>query len=504
VPQPAQEQALPSSSARRGAARSLCVLGALTLVVFLTAGSAQAARLPRTRLGVNVKVWGTGDQIQPTSLKLASHAGATLARTEADEGTDMDGVVQWLARSHMRLYPILGLPCPVGTASCTFQTEIPPATAAQEMASYTAAFAQRYGPHGSFWSQNPRLPYLPVERFEIGNESNIRTIWVQDDTHLHWQDPSNPNLADFAAYAKVYEAARTALHSVDPRGVAVVGGLADSASFGADIQNDELLLSALPRGKVDAVGYHPWVFTVSNKLLKPDTTDLRTWLDRHGFSKATLDINELGACGNAAGKTSGQTCRPAQTSAGWGATAGSYARWDLCSPWLKVDNVQAFVYGGTPTSDGDIWLPLVSSTGNLTAYGNRFFAQSKRLTTHGCRRRSGPLRTVSPHNLHAPSITGVAAAGVRLRAHPGRWSRRPKRTLYYQWLRCNPHGRACSSIGHAIAPTYTAHANDVGSTLAILVTAIGRAGGATASSRVTAQVLPTRPRGKGGAGRSGR
>jgi len=53
-------------------------------------------------------------------------------------------------------------------------------------------------------------------------------------------------------------------------------------------------LSALPSEGVDAVGYHPWVFDVSDSLLEPDTSDLRVWMDDNGFSGVPLDVNELG------------------------------------------------------------------------------------------------------------------------------------------------------------------------------------------------------------------
>jgi hypothetical protein len=175
-------------------------------VAFATVGlgEAAAAPLPSTSLGVNVKIGWANHQYAPADLSVASTAGAGVVRLQAIQGTDMDGVVQWLAESHMRLYPILGLPCPAGTTDCTPQTQIPPATAASEMSQYVTGFAQRYGPKGTFWTENPSLPYLPVESFEIGNEPNIpRLDWVQDLTHLHWDLPGNDDVADDADYAEV-------------------------------------------------------------------------------------------------------------------------------------------------------------------------------------------------------------------------------------------------------------------------------------------------------------
>ena len=36
--------------------------------------------------------------------------------------------------------------------------------------------AERYGPDGSFWEENPDLPFLPIRRWEIWNEENIVTF----------------------------------------------------------------------------------------------------------------------------------------------------------------------------------------------------------------------------------------------------------------------------------------------------------------------------------------
>jgi hypothetical protein len=480
--------------ARRPVRRRRRLLLAATIIAVAMSGlgHAGAAGLPPTSLGVNLKVWYLNGRYAPTDLSLASGAGVGVVRTEAIQGTDMDGVVRWLAESRMRLYPTLGLPCPSGTANCTAQTQIPPATAASEMAQYITAFAQRYGAQGTFWSANPDLPYLPVKSFEIGNEPNIRVYWVQDGTHLHWDQPSSPLVADAADYAEVYEAARTALHNVDPTGLAVVGGLADSASLGVDVQSDEALLRALPRGQVDAVGYHPWVFDVSDSLLRPDTTDLRVWMDQNGFSGVPLDANELGACQPTSQTTDNSVCPVSQTSDTWGSVTADYTKWALCTPWLHVENVQPFVWGATPISDQDVWLPLVASNGAVTAYGHDFLDQAGALSASGCP-NAAAAGGLAPANTAVPTIQGTLTSGSQLTGAPGSWSGSPAPTLYYQWERCDPQGQSCSSIAGANSAGYVVQSADVGSTLSLLVTATSSAGGATATSAPTAQVAAIRP-----------
>ena len=121
-----------------------------------------------------------------------------------------------------------------------------------------------------------------------------------------------PNPAD---YAEVYEAARTALHQVDPTAQAVVGGMLDSGAITLDTA--EQYLAAI--GPMDAVGFHPYLYDVTT--MEQDTTQLRQWLDANGDSSVPLDINEFGA---ADGVTPGI--------AAWGAEVAQYTQWALCTP----------------------------------------------------------------------------------------------------------------------------------------------------------------------------
>jgi hypothetical protein len=462
-----------------GVAATVVALAALGL------GQAWAAALPASSLGADVRLVYSNGTYTPSDLSVGTANGLGLIRLEANQGTNIDAIVTLLAQAHLTLYPTLGLPCPAGTTNCTSQTQIPPATAASEMSSYITAFAQRYGPKGTFWSANPKLPYEPINRYEIGNEPNIRMIWVQDQTHLHWPRTGNANFANMADYAQVYTAARTALHKVDPTGVAVVGGLADSASLGVDVNSDTSLLKALTRGAVDAVGYHPWTYDVNDALMTPDTLQLRDWMDTNGYSGVPLDVNEFGACGTTSGSSNGQSCTPAQSSATWGSVVASYTKWSLCTPWLHVANAQPFYWGAVSNTPQDVWLPLVNANGTLTAYGTDYLQEAKSLRTTGCpAAQSG----TAPANSAKPAITGTAAVGSRLTAHPGTWTGSPTPTLYEQWVRCDSQGRDCAAIGGANSSTYLLQSADQGSSIALIVVAGNVAGSSTVWSGRTGTI----------------
>jgi hypothetical protein len=326
--------------------RLLVGLGCLCLQLFSVglvppSSAIAAATLSHDSLGVNF----TGT---PPDLATASVAGVGLARDEVISGSNTDAVVQLTAAAHLRLYPMLGLPRSQG-----------PAADAAAMAAFVTSFAQRYGRRGSFWAQHPELPYLPVESYEIGNEPDITPTAPADATSLHYAYP--------VAYAQVYEAARTALHQVDPAAHAVVGGMLDSSAIGLD--QAEQYLGAI--GAMDAVGYHPYLYDVTR--MEQDTTQLRQWLDANGHGGVPLDVNEFGA---AAGVTAGP--------AAWGTQVAQYTQWALCTPTLHVENLQAFWWGAIPMADSDPWFPMVNSELSETPLGTVYLGEVQALTSQGC------------------------------------------------------------------------------------------------------------------------
>ncbi len=319
-----------------------CVCAQLLAAAVVQSGSALAATpISSASFGVNFSN-------SPPDLATASAAGVGLAREEVIEGSNSDAVVELTAAAHLRLYPMLGLPRSQG-----------PAADAVAMAAFVTAFAQRYGPGGTFWAQHPELPYLPVESYEIGNEPDITPTAPADQTSLHYADP--------AAYAEVYEAARTALHQVDPTAQAVVGGMLDSGSIGLD--QIEEYLGAI--GPMDAVGYHPYLYDVTT--MEQDTLALRQWLNANGHAGVPLDVNEFGA---AAGVTAGV--------ADWGAQVAQFTQWALCTPALDVEDVQPLWWGATPGADTDPWFSMVDSGLSETPLGTAYLGEVQTLTSQGC------------------------------------------------------------------------------------------------------------------------
>ena len=90
-----------------------------------------------------------------------------------------------------------------------------------------------------------------------------------------------------------------------------------------------------------------------------------------------------------------------------------------------------------------------------------------------------------PSATSAPTISGTARQGQVLRATTGAWRGGPTR-LVYAWLRCD--GRGCVPIDNAGGTSYRLTAFDVGSRVAVRVTATNAGGSTAARSSQTAVV----------------
>jgi len=142
--------------------------------------------------------------------------------------------------------------------------------------------AQRYGPDGSFWEENPELHYLPIRRWEIWNEENIVTF----------ADPVDP-----AAYATLIRISGRVLHRIDPGSKVIVGGF-----FGRPLQVPPNVasgdyLSRLYRARnvkpfFDGVGLHPYVARA--RAMGAQIENLRRIMRAHGDAATPIYVTELG------------------------------------------------------------------------------------------------------------------------------------------------------------------------------------------------------------------
>jgi hypothetical protein len=79
---------------------------------------------------------------------------------------------------------------------------------------YLTALIGRYGPHGSFWRENPGIPKMPIRSWQIWNEPNLVYYWKQP----------------FAStYVSLLKVAHAAVKKADPGARVVLGALTNTA-----------------------------------------------------------------------------------------------------------------------------------------------------------------------------------------------------------------------------------------------------------------------------------
>lgn len=141
---------------------------------------------------------------------------------------------------------------------------------------------RRYGPDGSFWEENPELPFLPIRRWEIWNEQNIVTF----------AEPVDP-----AAFARLVRISGRAIHRLDRGAEVVLGGF-----FGRPLQVPPNVamgdfLSRLYRaGNVkrhfDGVALHPYVARA--RAMGAQIENLRRIMRLHDDARTPIYVTELG------------------------------------------------------------------------------------------------------------------------------------------------------------------------------------------------------------------
>jgi hypothetical protein len=148
-------------------------------------------------------------------------------------------------------------------------------------AAFLRRAVRRYGPSGSFWRENPDLPYTPIRSWEIWNEENIVTF-------------GHANPVDFARLLRV---SGRVIHGADPGAKVILGGL-----FGRPLQippnvGSGDFLSRIYRARrvkpyFDGIALHPYVADAQAML--PQIRNLRRVMRKHHDSATPLYVTELG------------------------------------------------------------------------------------------------------------------------------------------------------------------------------------------------------------------
>jgi polysaccharide biosynthesis protein PslG len=146
---------------------------------------------------------------------------------------------------------------------------------------FVQAAAQRYGANGTFWSENPSIPKLPVTDWQLWNEMNSPSFWF-----------NKPNPKQYVKLLKVFD---SGINSGDPSAKVVLGGLFRTPRIRNGIPLDRYLPGIYrAKGKkyFDAVAMHPYSTTPGDALRA--VRDTRKIMARFKDKKAKLWVTEVG------------------------------------------------------------------------------------------------------------------------------------------------------------------------------------------------------------------
>jgi hypothetical protein len=266
----------------------LILAGAVLLALWPAHAGAQS--VPPGFFGISPQ--GTAEESDLELMQLAGIESMRLPlpwsaiEADAEDRFDpdwswFDGQVAQAALHGIRAFPFIsGSPEWVAP----FPGDEPVASAWQRRAwaGFLRAAAERYGPRGEFWEENPELPRLPIRHWEIWNEENIVTF-------SHRPDP--------VRFAKLIRISGRVLHSVDPGSVVILGGF-----FGRPLQTPPNIqsgdfLSRLYRARevkrfFDGVALHPYVATA--RAMRFQIVNLRRVMRAHNDARTPLYVTELG------------------------------------------------------------------------------------------------------------------------------------------------------------------------------------------------------------------
>ena len=214
--------------------RTLC--GRLKLVVVLTvvlslAGASLASagaaprvpRVPQQFIGMNLDspFFDTGVN-QDRQFKVMVASGVESVRVafnwsaaQPTKGgpisfTTTDAIVMLAAKHGMTVLPTV-IYAPDWDAAPHRSDHLAIPKSNGPYADYVQALVERYGPDGSFWTENPSLRPRPIRAWQI---------WNEPDSSYYWSKQP------FArSYLKLVRAARRAIRTVDPQGKVVLAGM---------------------------------------------------------------------------------------------------------------------------------------------------------------------------------------------------------------------------------------------------------------------------------------
>jgi hypothetical protein len=189
----------------------------------------------------------------------------------------LDGFEAAAAEHHMK---VLGMVfnAPAWRSSAPATGALPgfyPPANPQDFAYFTSLLVRRYGPNGTFWRENPQLPYDPTHAWQVWNEPNLAQSW---EPHT-----------DLAAYVRLLKATSVAIRRVDPHAIVVTGGI------GPQTRNLSALYRFGGRRYFNVLAIHDYAYSLP--LIENWMWSARRVMKRFGDGNKPMWITEIGWSG---------------------------------------------------------------------------------------------------------------------------------------------------------------------------------------------------------------
>jgi hypothetical protein len=222
-------------------------------------------------------------------LGLQANAGAGVVRIvfnwagiETRPGVyDFSRYDEWMrsvANHRMRVLPIL-FDTPSFYGRQSRRGTYPPRNV-DAYARFAAAAVGRYGPNGSFFTDNPDVPKVPIRSWQIWNEPNLRAYWLP-----------RPNARE---YVQMLRAAYQAIRAVDGRAEVVTAGIPASLLSGAI--RFERFVGAMYKAKgaryFDTLAPNAYGRTAQDVI--GSIGNLRKLMNRNGDRRGKIWVTEVG------------------------------------------------------------------------------------------------------------------------------------------------------------------------------------------------------------------
>lgn len=260
-------------------------LAALLVAAAVSAAIAPSASAARARPGfAGVQAWYTPSE--PEFARLAA-GRIGLYRTNilwsiveykrgARNWEAYDQLIFRAATARMRVVPVL-LGSPRFAAR---KYQYPPRSARNKKrwARFVTDAVRRYGRRGTFWRQNPGVPYKPITAWQVWNEPNFRGYWN-----------GRPNARSYVRFLKL---SRRAIKKGDRRAKIVLAGLPETRLGVPGHLFLPKLYRAHARRYFDVISLHAYSRNPSGVLKA--VRSVRSIMRRHGDRRKQLWITELG------------------------------------------------------------------------------------------------------------------------------------------------------------------------------------------------------------------